>query len=81
MYHGGSKLLNYITSLNSYNTDGTEELKKIILVNNNHIFDPIIRQYDVFDRLGLGRLSSKFQAVNSLSECLPIINEVRFYER
>ena len=45
LYHGGNKLINYLTSLDSYSNGfmaDLNKLRKIILINNNHIFDSLL---------------------------------------
>ena len=52
------------------------KLRKIILINDNHIFDSLLEQYEILEKRGLGGLSSMVQVVDSLDKCLPILEEV-----
>lgn len=79
LYHGGNKLINYLTSLDSYSNGymaDFNKLRKIILINDNHIFDSLLEQYEILEKRGLGGLSSMVQVVDSLDKCLPILEEV-----
>lgn len=83
LHHGGSDLLYYFTALNRLLSSNDEQtnLKKVILVSKNHLFDNLIEQYKTFSRFGIEKsnLYKNIRVVDCLSNCIELLEEDIIY--
>lgn len=84
LHHGSSNLLYYFTALNRLLCSPNDErtnLKKIILVSPNHLFDNLLEQYKTFSRFGIEKsdLHKNIRIVDCLSNCIELLEEDMIY--
>lgn len=84
LHHGGSNLLYYFTVLNQLlfaSDDEQPNLKKLILINKNHIFDNLLEQYKVFSKLEIEKngIHENVEVVDSLPKCLELLDQDIIY--
>ena len=84
LHHGGSDLVYYFSMLNRSLITQTEDpisLKKLILVNKNHTFDNLLKQYITFSELGIenNNLPNSICVSPSLNDCLSILEQETIY--
>ena len=84
LHHGGSDLVYYFSMLNRSLITQTEDpisLKKLILVNKNHTFDNLLKQYITFSELGIenNNLPNSICVSPSLNDCLSILEHETIY--
>lgn len=84
LHHGSSNLLYYFTALNRILCSSNEEhtnLKKVILVSKNHLFDNLLEQYKTLSRVGIEKsnLHKNIRVVDCLSNCIELLEEDIIY--
>lgn len=84
LHHGGSNLLYYFIALNQLLFTAADEqlnLKKLILINRNHLLDNLLEQYKTFSKFGIEKngINENVQIVDSLSKCLDLLEQDVIY--